>query len=244
MKIAVPLLCVGLLLASCRSSEPAPVAGDTAEPDRPSPTATEGPAAPPISSYAAWLDALRAHDAAAACSRHAPGFTIALRQEAILVDRAEQGDPCTGFVAILWEDPDREYDPLTVEATQVSGEDALLAADFLEVDETVTMVLNQRTWLVADTSPRVAAGEGPERWLAGWCEVDLGMDRATLVAVMGAPSGDYTVTDGGEPQLYWTHRQYDFRAYLDAAGRAIDLVGDYDALSADDRGRLGCPELR
>ena len=61
---------------------------------------------------------------------------------------------------------------------------------------------------------------------------------------MGAPSGEYTVSDGGEPQLYWAQRQYDFRAYLDVRPDVIDLVGDYDALSAAERARLSCPELR
>ena len=31
---------------------------------------------------------------------------------------------------------------------------------------------------------------------------------------------------------------------LDQQGRVIDLVGDYDQLSAADRDRLPCPELR
>ena len=49
---------------------------------------------------------------------------------------------------------------------------------------------------------------------------------------------------GGEPQLWWADRQYDFRAYLDPAGRVLDLVGDYDRLGAEDRAVLTCPELR
>ena len=43
--------------------------------------------------------------------RHAPDFTIELRQQAILLHRASLGDPCIGFVAVLWEDPAREYRP-------------------------------------------------------------------------------------------------------------------------------------
>ena len=148
------------------------------------------------------------------------------------------------FVAILWEDPDREYSPLDVEATQVTGEDAILAADFPEVDQTVTMARTNGSWFVSATVARSAGGPAVERWLSGWCELELGMSREAVVGVMGAPSGEYTVSDGGEPQLYWVQRQYDFRAYLDASGRVLDLVGDYDALSAADRDRLPCPELR
>ena len=59
------------------------------------------------------------------------------------------------------------------------------------------------------------------------------MGRDEVVAVMGAPSGEYTVANGGEPQLWWADRQYDFRAYLDLDGRVLDLVGDYDRLDAD-----------
>ena len=243
MKIAVPLVCIGLVLAGCGSSEPESLRGLGTQSERPS-SAPETPAEAAVAAYVAWLDALQSHDAAAACARHAPELTIALRQEAILVDRAELGDPCTGFVAILWEDPEREFEPLGVEATQVTGEDAILAADFPEVDQTVTMALTNGSWFVAASTDRAVGEAGPERWLAGWCELELGMDRDAVVAVMGAPSGEYTVGDGGEPQLYWAQLPYDFRAYLDANGRVIELVGDYDALSAVDRARLDCPELR
>ena len=60
----------------------------------------------------------------------------------------------------------------------------------------------------------------------------------------GATVGRYTVANGGEPQLWWADRQYDFRAYLDSAGKVLDLVGDYDRLDAADRSVLTCPELR
>ena len=53
---------------------------------------------------------------------------------------------------------------------------------------------------------------------------------------MGEPSGEYTVSTGGEPQLYWASRQYDFRAYLDLDDTVLNLVGDYNALAAADRG--------
>jgi hypothetical protein len=244
VRIAVPLLCIGLVLGGCRSSDPEPRPAAETQPESPSSPTEQDPDDAAVAAYTAWLDALQAHDARAACARHAPDFTIALRQEAILLDRAELGDPCTGFVAILWEDPDREYDALGVEATQVTGEDAFLAVDFPEVDQTVTMARTNGSWFVAATAPRVEAGPRPERWLDGWCDLALGMDRAQVIAVMGEPSGEYTIADGGEPQLYWAQRQYDFRAYLDPAGRVLDLVGDYDALSADDRSRLPCPELR
>ena len=72
----------------------------------------------------------------------------------------------------------------------------------------------------------------------------LGAERGDVVARMGEPSGEYTLDDGGEPQLWWAQDQYDFRAYLDARGRVLDLVGDYDALGAADRDQLDCPELR
>ena len=62
---------------------------------------------------------------------------------------------------------------------------------------------------------------------------------------MGEPSGEYTVSDGGEPQVYWAADQYDFRAYLDPVdGTVTDLLGDYDALAAADWSLLDCPELR
>jgi hypothetical protein len=249
VKTAVPLLCIGLILSGCGSSEPSARTGigtqserSSSAPATPATPATPGDAA--VASYVAWLDALQDHDAAAACARHAPELTIALRQEAILVDRAELGDPCTGFVAILWEDPEREYEPLGVEATQVTDEDAILAADFPGLDQTVTMARTDGSWFVAASTARTVGGSDPEHWLTGWCDLELGMDRAAVVAVMGAPSGEYTVSNGGEPQLYWARRQYDFRAYLDLDGRVLDLVGDYDALSAEDRSRLSCPELR
>ena len=187
MKIAVPLLCIGLIVGGCGSSEPKPRTAVETPSERPSSSAPAEPEEPgdaAVAAYVAWLDALKDHDAAAACARHAPELTIALRQEAILVDRAELGDPCTGFVAILWEDPAREYAPLGVEPTQVTNEDAILAADFPEVDQTVTMALSNGSWFVASSTARAAASE---RWLAGWCRLELGMDRAAVVALMGEP---------------------------------------------------------
>ncbi len=91
------------------------------------------------------------------------------------------------------------------------------------------------------------AAADPQRWIGAWCELSTGMPREEVVEAMGEPSGVYTVTNGGEPQLWWALRQYDFRAYLDGDGpgaRVLDLVGDYDALSLADRDRLPCPELR
>lgn len=228
-------------------------------------TATAGPTGPtgsvgsaefdvttPDGAYRAWLAGLAAQDATATCARHAPEFTIALRQEAILKDRAELGDPCTGFVALLWEEPDRETDPTSVEVTLQTSEDAVIAADFPGGDRTVTLARADGAWFVlSDVARNQAAGavgaEGPARWLDAWCTLDLGMGVEDLTALMGEPSGTYTVRDGGEPQLYWARAPYDFRAYLDAdppLGRAIDLVGDYDALTATERATLPCPELR
>lgn len=232
--------------------------GDDADTDRPTPlagsaTPTDEPEPEPVVAYRAWLDALAAQDAEAACARHAPELTIDLRYEAILLDRASLGDPCVDFVAVLWEQPEREYDPLAIEVTQLTDEDAFLAVDFPDVDQTVRMVVNRTRWVVeesvprTDESPATPAGSGPDRWLEAWCDLDLDMAQDELVELMGEPSGTYTIANGGEPQLYWTRDQYDFRAYLDTDppnGRAIDLVGDYDRLSAAERDGLSCPELR
>jgi cytochrome P450 len=73
---------------------------------------------------------------------------------------------------------------------------------------------------------------------------DDSMTREEIVALMGEPSGEYTVADGGEPQLWWAHDQFDFRVYLDVDGSVLELVGDYDGLSDADRDLLTCPELR
>lgn len=216
------------------ASSPAPAAADP-----------EGPAA----AYRAWLDALAARDAARACALQAPELTIELRQRAILEDRAEQGDPCLGFEALLWEDPVRETDPHGVEVTQETAEDAVLAVDLVDVDLTVRMVVADAAWRVLDESPRATDGGVADtgRWVRAWCALEVGSGRDEVARAMGEPSGVYTVADGGEPQLWWAAGQYDFRAYLDRDGpaaRVLELVGDYDALGAADRARLGCPELR
>jgi hypothetical protein len=209
------------------------------------PTATVEPAEPSAeAAYRAWLTALESRDAAAACARHAPDFTIALRLEAILLHRAELGDPCVGFVAVLWEDKAREYRPTAIELTQLTEEDALLAVDFPTVDETVRMERRHGDWFVASTEPRDEDGADPARWVRSWCDLSVGMDRDEVIELMGTASGEYTVANGGEPQLWWADRQYDFRAYLDVDGAVLDLVGDYDRLEAADRDQLGCPELR
>ena len=96
----------------------------------PSTVSSSGPGADAVAAYRAWLRALAAEDATAACARHAPDFTIELRQRAILQHRAALGDPCTGFVALLWEEPAPKTDPASIEVTQLTGEDALLAVDF------------------------------------------------------------------------------------------------------------------
>jgi hypothetical protein len=208
-------------------------------------TSASGPATEPVvAAYESWLAALAAHDAEEACSWHAPELTIELRQRAILEHRAELGDPCTGFVALLWEDPAREYDPVDVEVTHDNGEDAELAVDFPGVDETASMQLRDGRWLVADVTPRVSRKTDTARWVDGWCDLRLDMTREQVIDVMGPPSGEYTVANGGEPQLWWADRQYDFRVYLDVTGEILDLVGDYDRLGRDDRAELECPELR
>ena len=250
---AAAVLALSLSLAACASDssiDPAAptVAPATARPDR--------AAAAPVDAYRAWLAALGAQDAAASCARHAPQLTIDLRYEAILLERARLGDPCTDFVAVLWEQPEREYEPLDVEATQVTAEDALLAVDFPGRDQTVRMIRQNTRWLVAESAPRTDDNEspgapadaaGPARWLEVWCDLELAMTPAELIELMGPASGTYTIANGGEPQLYWTKDQYDFRAYLDTdppRGRTTDLVGDYDRLSATQRSALTCPELR
>lgn len=223
------------------SPSPSPLASSQA----PAADDPDGPAA----AYRAWLGALAARDAARACALQAPELTIELRQRAILEDRAEQGDPCVGFEALLWEDPVRETDPRGVEVTQETAEDAVLAVDLAGVDLTVRMVVADAAWRVLDESPRAAAGSVADtgRWVRAWCALEVGSGLDEVVRAMGGPSGVYTVADGGEPQLWWAAGQYDFRAYLDGDGadaRVLDLVGDYDALGASDRARLDCPELR
>lgn len=191
--------------------------------------------------YRDWLDGLAAEDAGATCDTHAPSFTIELRRRAILVDRAALGDPCEDFVAILWEDPAVETEPLGIEITQQTTEDALLAVDFPEIDQTVRMVNRYGSWYVASTRPRE---EGSDAWVAAWCSLDLTMTREQVIDRMGEPSGEYTVANGGEPQLWWASGPYDFRMYLELDGSIAELVGDYDALVTADRELLYCPELR
>ena len=203
----------------------------------------------PQAAYLAWLGALEAQDAEAVCEQHAPELTIELRYEAILLDRAELGDPCTGFVALLWEDPLRELDPVELETTRATEEKATVAARFDGGSETAQLVYHRAQWRLLSTANRTdplpgAADGAPQHWVREWCDLEVGAERGDVVARMGQPSGEYTLDDGGEPQLWWAQDQYDFRAYLDARGRVLDLVGDYDALGAADRDQLDCPELR
>lgn len=241
------LLAVAVVLTACESDGQSRGESPTVpeEASHPAPSTSEAAEASPVqAAYLAWLAALERHDAAAACARHAPDFTIALRRDAILLDRASLGDPCVDFVGVLWEDPTREYRPATIEQTQLTQEDALLAVDFPTIDETVRMQRRHGNWYVASTSPRADGGAEAARWVKRWCNLAVGMDRDEVIGLMGPPSGEYTVDNGGEPQLWWADRQYDFRAYLDLDGRVLDLVGDYDRLGAADRRNLDCPELR
>jgi hypothetical protein len=205
----------------------------------------------PAAAYAAWVDALAREDAAAACALQAPDFTIDLRYEAILVDRAELGDPCVGFEALLWEDPAFSSEIGDVEVTQLTAEDALLEVHLGPGEaspQTVRMVYHRAQWRVFSTEARTDAGSGdagPARWVAAWCDLSPDQTRDQIIAAMGDPSGEYTVADGGEPQLWWAQDQYDFRVYLDPVDDSVlELVGDYDALGAGDRDLLSCPELR
>lgn len=243
-------------VATAPADTDAPDAGSAARSDAGSDAgdATAGPGAPgggtaAESAYLAWLGALAARDAAGACARQAPELTIELRGRAILLGRAGLGDPCTGFVGVLWDEPTEtlETDVAGLEVTSATAERTVLAADLPGRDQTVTMTYDDARWRVLAT---VARGGGAvddavtARWVAAWCDLEPGSPSGVVVDLMGEPSGRYTVADGGEPQLYWAAAPYDFRAYLDTTGRVLDLVGDYDALTARDRARLPCPELR
>ena len=150
-----------------------------------------------------------------------------------------------GFEALLWEDPLREYSPVDVETTRLTGEKATLAVTFPASAVTVELELQRAAWRVLSEERRRPSSPASAQWVGVWCDLELGASRVDVVAAMGEPSGEYTVSDGGEPQVYWAADQYDFRAYLDPVdGTVTDLVGDYDALSAADRERLDCPELR
>lgn len=241
------LLLPPALLTGCGSDEPSPAPRPllSVPPGAGSAPKELLPEDEPQAAYLAWLAALQARDAASACTIQHPELTIALRYEAILLDRAELGDPCTGFEALLWEDPLRETEPESVETTRRTGEKATLAVDFAASAVTVELEYQRAAWRVLSEARRTAGGGPTERWLRAWCGLELGATPKEVVAAMGEPSGEYTVSDGGEPQLWWTADQYDFRAYLDPADDTVtDLVGDYDALSASDRERLACPELR
>ena len=76
---------------------------------------------------------------------------------AILVDRAELGDPCTGFEAIPWEDPEFTGELVDVSVTQVTEEDALLEVALgpgEETFQTVRMVYHRAHWRVFSTEDR------------------------------------------------------------------------------------------
>ena len=218
-------------------------AGESTEPTASTEPTEDIPGEAPAAAYAAWINALARQDAAAACALQAPEFTIDLRYDAILLDRAELGDPCTGFEAILWEDPEFESEIVDVSVTQVTEEDALLDVQQASRDLTVRMVYHRAHWRVFSTVDRTEGGSSPARWVAAWCSLSPQMTRDEIVALMGEPSGEYTVSDGGEPQLWWGQDQDDFRVYLDVDDSVLELVGDYDALGAD-KALLPCPELR
>jgi hypothetical protein len=195
-----------------------------------------------VAAYRAWLDGLAAGDAEATCAVHAPDFTIELRQRAILAKRASQGDPCVDFVALLWEVENVETDAGTIEVTELTGEKATLAVEFPGTDQTVRMVNRYGNWYLAETVDRVT--EGGAAWAAAWCSLSIHMDRAEIIGRMGEPSGEYTVSDGWDPHLWWAQGPYDFRVYLEPDGSVSELVAEYDALAASERAQLDCPSLR
>ena len=132
-----------------------------------------------------------------------------------------------------------------METTRLTGEKATLAVTFPGSEVTVQLELQRAAWRVLAEQRRTPASPASARWLEVWCDLEVGATRAAVVEAMGEPSGEYTVSDGGEPQVYWAADQYDFRAYLDPVdGTVTDLLGDYDALPAADRSLLDCPELR
>ena len=257
---------VALILSGCTSPRP----GDASRlPVPTAPVATESLAAPAVAAdpagsvaiphrtpenpaeeaYAAWVDALRQRDAETACSLQHPERTIELREEAILLDRAELGDPCVDVEALLWEDLDRGYDISNFETTRQTDEKATLAVAFADspTEVTVQLLFQRGAWRVRSEQPRSdeATEADTERWVAAWCDLDYTSSLEEIVAAMGPPSGFYTVDDGGDPQLYWTSNQYDFRVFYDPGfDEILDLIGDYDALSAEDLAQLDCPELR
>lgn len=246
----VPVLL--LALAGCGddgsgSATPRPLTSlPPSAPPSPVPTASESDVVDaPTTAYLSWLAALAARDAATACTIQHPELTIALRQQAILLDRAELGDPCTAFEALLWEDPLRETAWESTETTMLTEEKATLVVVFPGSSVTVELEYQRAAWRVLSESRRTSGDGTTARWLASWCDLALGATREETIAAMGEPSGTYSLQDGGEPQLYWAADQFDFRAYLDPVDDTVtDLVGDYDALSAEDRASLTCPELR
>ena len=203
----------------------------------------------PAQTYRAWLKALSRRDVETACRLQHPDFTINLRLEAILQKRAELGDPCVDFEALLWEDPERSLRISDLETTRQTEEKATLAARYAPGSPTqaatIQLEFQRAAWRVLSEAPRELGTADTARWVNEWCGLTSLDTREEIIDAMGEPSGIYTVDDGGDPQIYWVKEPYDFRAFFDPVGGGVtDLVGDYDGLSAADRAQLICPELR
>lgn len=227
-----------------------PTATQSGSPDAgTSDTASSGAAAPDdehavaaLAAYRDYLAALTAEDPAAACAVHAPEFTIAWRDRGVEDGTAERGAPCVDFVDQVWETTDWEESLPALEVTWSSPERVHLVAAFDE-PQSVTMAYHRAAWRIRSSEPRTEPTEQTRRWVDGWCDLEVGMTPEEMTQVMGEPSVEYSVADGGEPQLVWTRHQYVFTAFLEQ-DKAASLVGDHDLLVAEDRSRLTCPELR
>ncbi|QWC85284.1 hypothetical protein KLP28_00355 [Nocardioidaceae bacterium] len=203
----------------------------------------------PAETYTRWLDALSRRDTETACRLQHPQVTIDLRLQAVQQRRAELGDPCVDFEALLWEDPARSFAIDDIEITQDTGEKATLAVRFAPGSPTpattVRLEFHRGAWRLTRESPRTVDDADTARWVEAWCDLTVLDSRADIVAAMGDAYGEYTVSDGGDPQLYWAKDPYEFRVFFDPQSDAVlDMIGDYDALSAQEQAELTCPELR
>jgi len=67
----------------------------------------------------------------------------------------------------------------------------------------VVLLKRHDDWVISSTSPRTEERDArTARWVSRWCDLTRDLTRDEVVAVMGEPSGEYTVSTGGERQLY------------------------------------------